>query len=269
MQPQPIQRDTDEVKLAEMWSISGQLLHTPDYRRSHATLLAAAIGDPAHSILDAACGTGFPMIELHDLGHHQLTGSDADADLLAKFRREIATHKPGWQPDLVEASWQNLPQKIARQFDVVLNVDAAIGFMDSWLPGEMRSGRAQIFARVVEVLCNFHAVTRPGGRFFIGLQKNNHKGNTYYPMFVGSMRLGAAQAEAHWHMTYDWETRIKAWVNIVRLDGEEHAQTRRSYLFDLDELAGFLAQAGFACVERLPTPDDLYEDILIAHKAPA
>jgi SAM-dependent methyltransferase len=259
--------NADDVTLAEMWSISGQLLHTPTYRHRHATLLAKAIDDPALSILDAACGTGFPMIELHDLGFHNLTGSDADAELLARFRAEIAARHPHWQPDLIEASWQELPQKITRQFDVVLNVDAAIGFMDSWLPGEMRSGPANIFTRVTEVLRNFHAVTRPGGRFFIGLQKNNHKGNRYYPMFVGRMRLGAIEAEAHWHMTYDWATRIKTWVNIVRIDGQEHAQTRRSYLFDLDELAGFLLQAGFAHVERLPTPDDLYEDILIAHTA--
>jgi len=267
MQPDPIQHDTHDVQLAEMWSVSGQLLHTPAYRRSHAATLAAAIGDPAQSILDAACGTGFPMIELHDLGFPHLTGSDADAALLAKFRAEIAIRQPNWQPDLIEASWQELTDKITRQFDVVLNVDAAIGFMDSWLAGEMRAGPDNIFARVTEVLRNFHAVTRPGGRFFIGLQKNNHKGNRYYPMFVGRMRLGDTEAEAHWHMTYDWETRIKTWVNIVRLDGREHAQTRRSYLFDLDELATFLLQAGFVRVDRLPTPDDLYEDILIAHKA--
>lgn len=260
-----------DIKLSDMWSVSGQVLHSPSYRQMHADLLAAAIGARDQRILDCACGTGFPMIELHALGFGTITGSDADADLLAEFRARLAEIR--WQPDLIEATWQTLPQRLEQRFgslpvfDVVLNVDAAIGFMDSWNAGAMRQGPENIFARVVEVLRNFHAVTAPGGRFFIGLQKNNHKGNSFYPMKVGEMMLDGVRAEAHWHMTYDWESRIKTWLNIVRVDGREYTQTRQSYLFDLAELAGFLREAGFADVERLPTPDDLYEDILIAHRA--
>jgi SAM-dependent methyltransferase len=262
---------SDTARLADMWSVSGQLLHTPDYRRSHAALLAAAIGARDQSLLDAACGTGFPLIELRYLGFTNLTGADADADLLARFRAAIAAdaNLADWQPDLIEVSWQRLPLVIHRRFDVVLNVDAAIGFMDSWAPGEMRVGPAAIFARVIEVLRNFHAVTRPGGRFFIGLQKNNHKGNTYYPMEVGRMALDGVEAHAQWNMSYDWERRIKTWVNLVTLDGRTHSQTRQSYLFDLAELGDLLVAAGFEHVERLATPDDLYEDILIGHRGGA
>lgn len=263
--------DAVAPKLADMWSVSGQLLHTPDYRHTHAVLLAAAIGMRDQSLLDAACGTGFPLFELRQLGFTDLTGADADADLLARFRATIAADAAlaDWRPDLIEVTWQRLPQVIARRFDVVLNVDAAIGFMDSWAPGEMRVGGAAIFARVVEVLRNFHAVTKPGGRFLIGLQKNNHKGNSYYPMEVGRMSLGGVEATAQWNMSYDWDRRIKTWVNLVTLDGRTHSQTRQSYLFDLAELADFLMAAGFAKVERLATPDALYEDILIAHRGAA
>ncbi|WP_374380557.1 class I SAM-dependent methyltransferase [Dongia sp.] len=260
---------TDDAKIADMWSISGKLLHTDAYRRTFAKLLAQALGDRDQSILDAACGTGFPMIELRDLGFKNLTGADADRDLLDEFRATIAARqdRDKWNPELKLARWQELPQRIDRQFDTVLNVDAAIGFMDSWLPGDMRQGPVAIFARVIEVLRNFHAVTRPGGRFFIGLQKNNHKGNSYHPMFVGRMLVDGREALAHWNMSYDWQTRIKTWVNQVEWDGQRFEQMRQSYLFDLDELAGFLREAGFAAVTRLPTPDDLYEDILIATRA--
>lgn len=261
--------DSDAPNLADMWSISGQLLHTSAYRRAHAALLADAIGRRDSVILDAACGTGFPLIELRQLGFGDLTGADADADLLARFHAAIGANPQlaAWHPDLILARWQELPRHVDRSFDVVLNVDAAIGFMDSWLPGEMRAGEVAIFARVTEVLRNFHAVTRPGGRLFIGLQKNNHKSNLYCPMFVGRMQLGAIEAEAHWNMTYDWQRRIKTWVNVVVAGGKTYTQTRHSYLFDLAELADFLRAAGFARVERLPTPETLYEDILIAHRA--
>jgi SAM-dependent methyltransferase len=265
-----IMPQTDFTKLADMWSVSGQLLHTPAYRVAYADMLARAIGDTRLSILDAACGTGFPMIELYERGFRNIIGSDADPDLLTKFRTHLATMQriADWQPLLIEASWQELPRRVAGPFDVVLNVDAAIGFMDSWMAGEMRSGAANIFARVVEVLRNFHQVTGVGGRFFIGLQKNNHKGNSYYPMEVGHMMLGDVAAEAHWNMTYDWKSRIKTWVNVIRIDGREYAQTRCSYLFDLTELGAMLKEAGFARVETLTTPDEFYEDILIAYRAP-
>lgn len=257
---------TREARLAEMWSISGKLLHTAAYRRTFADLLASAIGDRDQSILDAACGTGFPMIELRALGFRNLAGADADPDLLDEFRATLDARPDlgRWQPDLKLARWQELPDCIDRSFDVVLNVDAAIGFMDSWIPGNMRRGQDAIFARVVDVLRNFHAVTKPGGRFFIGLQKNNHKGNHHYPMFVGRMQIDGREALAHWDMRYDWQSRIKTWVNRVEWDGQRFEQVRQSYLFDLDELADFLRAAGFAEVARLPTPDDLYEDILIA-----
>lgn len=261
--------EDSDIKLAEMWSVSGQLLHTPAYRARHAGLLAAALGDRAAAILDAACGTGFPLIELMGLGFRHLTGSDADRDLLARCRAHLAADPALCvsPPRLIEASWQQLPERLPETFANVLCVDAAIGFMDSWITGEMREGPANIFARVTEVLRNFHAVTAPGGRFFIGLQKNNHKANRFYPMKVGAMELDGVTAEAHWHMSYDWESRIKTWRNIVRVGGREFTQTRHSYLFDLAELASFLRAAGFARVERLPTPDDLYEDILVAHRA--
>lgn len=261
--------EDSEIELAEMWSVSGQLLHTPAYRARHAGLLAAALGDRDAAVLDAACGTGFPLIELIGLGFRRLSGSDADPALLVRCRERLAADPRlrARQPRLIEASWQQLPDRIPETFANVLCVDAAIGFMDSWITGEMRQGPANIFARVTEVLRNFHAVTAPGGRFFIGLQKNNHKGNRFYPMKVGAMELDGITAEAHWHMTYDWERRIKTWRNIVRVGGREFTQTRHSYLFDLDELAGFLCDAGFARVARLPTPDDLYEDILVAHRA--
>ncbi|WP_374652251.1 class I SAM-dependent methyltransferase [Dongia sp.] len=258
----------EALPLAEMWSISGQLLHTPAYRREFGALLAQALGTPAQSILDAACGTGFPLIELHTLGFDDLTGADADAELLEKFRAALQSRAdPGqWQPELIRARWQELPRRIGRRFDSVLAVDAAIGFMDSWVPGAMRQGKAAIFARIVGVLRNFHAVTKADGRFFIGLQKNNRKDNSYCPMFVGRMRLGAGEAEAHWNMSYDWESRIKTWVNMVTIEGRTYEQVRQSYLFDLGELADLLRAAGFDRVVQLPTPDTLYEDILIAHK---
>ena len=71
---------TSEVKLADMWSVSGQLLHTPAYRRAHAALLATALGRHNLSILDAACGTGFPMIELHELGYNSYVTIEREID---------------------------------------------------------------------------------------------------------------------------------------------------------------------------------------------
>jgi SAM-dependent methyltransferase len=245
-----------------MWSISGKLLHTDTYVAKYSDMLAHIIGASSVSILDTACGTGFPALNLIEKGFCNISCSDADEDLLDEFRQRMSASAVDLT--LMRCGWQTLSQSIKNQYDVVLCVDAAIGFMDSWMDGEMRSGPARILDRVTEVLRQFVSVTANGGRFIIGLQKNNSRSNVYYSMLVGSFPVEGIEAEAWWNMSYDWEARVKTWENVVTWKGQRFTQTKQSYLFDKAELAELLLKAGFSSVREAPTPADIYEDILIA-----
>ena len=249
--------------LASMWEASGDALHDPSYRRRHAAILAAAIGDTGRSIIDTACGVGFPALDLVRMGFRRIVGADADEGLLQRFDARL--REAGAAVPLVRTSWQTIDRDVDSDFDVVLNVDASIGFMDSWGGRPMAEGEEAIFARVRSVLGNFHRLTKPGGMLVIGLQKNNNKGNRAHTEHVGA-RGPAGGPTARWEMSHDWVTRIKTWVNVLEVGGQEFRQTKTSYLFDKFELARFLYDAGYDRVHELATPPDLYEDLLCARR---
>ncbi len=263
-----VEQDNRE-RLAALWTVCEQLLHTPHYKSTYANWLSEALlthGDKSQSIFDTAAGVGFPAKQLFDAGFKNLWCSDADPDLLRQLL-QIVDPKSNSVPVLC-VDWQSLPKVVMNQFDTVLCLDASIGFMDSWSAGAMVSGPTKVKARVKEVLKNFYDVTNPGGHFYVGLQKNNNRSNQdRYVMEVGTGVLDGSKATATWDMRYDWDARRKTWNNLVEYRGETHQQVRHSYLFDKAELANMLIEIGFENAWELPTPEFLYEDIIIAKKA--
>lgn len=259
----------DRELLVKLWTVCEQLLHTDEYKRSYSTWLAEVLlGDEDHHqrIIDTAAGVGFPAAQLLQAGFDQLWCSDADPDLLRSLIDEIGDRGP--TPPVLCLRWQELAGVVMQQFDTVLCLDASIGFMDSWGSSTMVTGPDEICARVRTVLENFHAITGPGGRFLVGLQKNNNRTNTdRFVMEVGTAELEGHPATAVWDMRYDWSSRRKTWVNRVEHRGSTFEQTRHSYLFDKHELMGFLQDVGFEDAREVPTPDFFYEDVIVAHRA--
>ena len=258
--------DDDRELRAKLWAVCERLLHTDHYKTTYASWLSDCLlsaGDQSQCIVDTAAGVGFPSIQLCRKGFANVWCCDGDADLL---RRTIA--------DAAELEhiipvlctrWQELPKIIMNQFDSVLCLDASIGFMDSWDNDAMVSGSDNVENRVKEVLRNFFDITRPGGRFLVGLQKNNNRSNmNRYVMDVGVAVLDGHEATATWDMRYDWQARRKVWTNKVIYLGRAYEQTCCSYLFDKHELMSFLTEIGFSAAREVETPDFFYEDVIVA-----
>ncbi len=262
-----VEQDNRE-RLAALWTVCEQLLHTPHYKATYSSWLSEALqthGDKAQTIFDTAAGVGFPAKQLYEADFKNLWCSDADPDLLRQLMALIGCQKN--EVAVLCVDWQSLPQTVMNQFDTVLCLDASIGFMDSWSAGAMVSGPDTVLARVREVLRNFYDVTKPGGHFYVGLQKNNNRSNTErYVMEVGTAELDGSKATATWDMRYDWPTRRKTWVNKVEYRGDIYEQTRHSYLFDKSELMRMLVEIGFEDSWELATPEFFYEDIMVARK---
>lgn len=254
--------------LAHLWTVCEQLLHTEDYKSAYAEWLAKLLGEKgskSQSILDTAAGVGFPSVQLVTDGFDSIWFADADPDLLRSLQGSLNSEQRAGP--VICAMWQDLPNIVLTQFDTVLCLDASIAFMDSWGTSQMVEGPEPILGRVTEVLENFFRLTAPGGSFYVGLQKNNNRTNTSrYVMEVGKARIGDAEAKATWDMRYDWEKRRKTWNNIVTFQGKEYRQTRHSYLFDKEELASLLLDAGFTSAQEVATEDFFYEDVIVATK---
>jgi len=265
---QTVTQEDNRERLAALWTVCEQLLHTPNYKSTYANWLSEALlahGDSSQTVFDTAAGVGFPAKQLYDAGFSNLFCSDADPDLLRQLM-DLLDAKDNAVPVLC-VDWQSLPSVVMNKFDTVLCLDASIGFMDSWSAGAMVSGPEAVLRRVKEVLRNFYDVTADGGHFYVGLQKNNNRLNTErYVMDVGTAELDGSPATATWDMRYDWEQRRKTWVNKVVYRGETYEQVRHSYLFDKSELSKMLVEVGFEESWEVPSPAFFYEDIVVARK---
>ena len=183
----------DRALLAQLWRVCEQLLHDPHYKTHYGNWLAQTLlinGTKDQRILDTAAGVGFPAIQLCDHGFTSVSCSDADLDLLWSLKRNAGAFAP--RIPTVCVRWQDLPTVIVDHFDMVLCLDASIGFMDSWGDVGMVSGPDSVCRRV-----------------------------------------------------------------------------RNSYLFDKQDLIGFLTDIGFASVQEVATPDFFYEDAVMATKPEA
>lgn len=259
---------TDRELLARLWTVCEQLLHTDQYKSAYTDWLSQLLkrsGPKSQSILDTAAGVGFPSVQLASDGYESIWFADADPDLLRSLQASLNRQQRTYP--IICAMWQNLPDIVMNQFDTVLCLDASIAFMDSWGTSQMVEGPDTILRRVTDVLENFFKLTAPGGSFYVGLQKNNNRNNmSQYVMEVGTAMIGDAEATATWDMRYDWDRRRKTWNNIVRFQGEDYRQTRHSYLFDKEELASMLVDAGFTSAQEVATEDFFYEDVIVAKK---
>lgn len=261
--------DDDRELRAKLWTVCERLLHTDHYKNTYANWLSECLlssGDKSQHVVDTAAGVGFPAMHLCRMGFTNIWCCDGDADLLRGTMSD-ADELKRIIPVLC-VRWQELPKIIKNQFDSVLCLDASIGFMDSWDSDTMVSGSGNVESRVKEVLRNFFEITRPGGRFFVGLQKNNNRSNSNrYVMDVGVAVLDGHEATATWDMRYDWESRRKVWINKVEYLGKAYEQTCCSYLFDKHELMSFLAEVGFSMARGISTPDFFYEDVVVATRS--
>jgi len=78
-----------------------------------------------HDVLDCACGTGWHLLLLHDLGC-EVWGSDVSKAMLGQARKNLDHF--GCQVPLCQADYRDLPSHFEKKFDAVVCL-SAIGYM--------------------------------------------------------------------------------------------------------------------------------------------
>ncbi len=119
-----------ELSPAQIWNICGKTLHNEKYCKIYVKILSDLIGDRKKTILDTACGTGFPSVDLLKKGVDRITCLDADRDEISILKSKLKSEKISI--DVIEGTWQNINKIIKGKFDVLINIDSALGYMDSW-----------------------------------------------------------------------------------------------------------------------------------------
>ncbi|MEK7140341.1 MAG: class I SAM-dependent methyltransferase [Patescibacteria group bacterium] len=149
------QNESMHLSNTEIWDLSARLLHNETASNKYLQVLTNEIGSKGAHILDTACGTGFPSIDLYKVGYTEVTAADADAESLERLRVNLG--KDGIKIPLVHSTWQELPTHVEGPFEVILNTDNSLVYLDSWAPGQMAENETEIFERISAVLRNFFA----------------------------------------------------------------------------------------------------------------
>ena len=245
----------------ELWNIAANLLHSPGYSQRYVEYIAKIIKDKRVRILDTACGTGFPSIDLYNIGYTNILGFDGNDDALRLFREKFD------KIPLIHGNWKDINKVISEKFDILLNVDNALPYMDSWQRDSMlTTDQNEINDKTVEILKNFYSLTNPKGKIILGIAKNNDQSSGDLKEFnLGEGEYKGHKVGAIWKLTYDWKSKIKTFDNQVIIDGQVYHMFGKSYLLTKEDISNLLLKAGFARTEIIET-DNLYDNFIIGYK---
>lgn len=258
---------------SEIWSFEGQSVHTESYVKAYLNALELVLPDHETKILDTAAGVGFPTENLYLNGYHNITSLDGDADSAAYSTKVFA--EKNMPISVATGSWQTLSKTVHDTYDVLINVDNALVYMDGWSgPRDMAEGEEAVFERFRTVLKEFLSVIKPGGMAILGLGKHyeptqqgipeggGDKDNKVVPFDL--IRDGEP-VKMTWHIHRDWQKRhheSKAVVEAKDFGGEI---LRVAYLITKDELMKLMKEVGFSQVHLL-VPDGTRDNLIIGIK---
>jgi SAM-dependent methyltransferase len=246
----------------QLWEISSLALHSKAYRLRYEKILKKLIGSKRKKILDSAAGTGFPSFDLIAKGYN-VSCSDGDEESIQLLNRHFK--KKGKNVSVTKTSWQEIAQKIHSKFDVLLNIDNSLAYMDSWNRKKLRVPKKEMLARFKTVAENFHSLLKDDGTAIIAIARNNLLKNKKMILDIGRVKYHGKSAQVTWHLWFDWKKRIKKSKTEITINGHKFNRTFESYLITKKELANEVKRAGFKQI-RILEPKGIYDTLIIAKK---
>lgn len=247
-----------------IWELAAQALHTPSYRKTYVEALGRIIKDPTLAILDTASGTGFPTIDLYEMGYTNISCVDGDANSVMRLRTLF--REKGLSLSVTQAFWQDLDTAMDKTFDVVINTDNSLIYLDGWMktttsvPEEGRE-------RIAKVLQNFRQCLKPNGRAIIGACDTYPETVTERTGLQKEIIYQGKPALMTWHSHYDWKHRIRRWTVTVKAGDTEVKEVMESYIVKTEEMTELMKKAGFKDVQSIDTRGEGVYDWLFVGQA--
>lgn len=216
--------------------------------------IAAWLGPPdGLRVLDCACGSGFPALELTRRGY-DLTCTDGSEAMLAHFRRNASVNEVDLDAELV--LWEDLPRRYGSTFDVVMNRGgASYIYAGAW----DEEGLAERSA-MSEALGQFAACLRPGGRFYVDitraadLERIEPSVAVHPTMLVGDHVVNVAE-----EIGINRDTMIRTWHGVLTVDGQEYEFRRHCRPLQHSDLIDILTGFGLVNVRKTPINGEYYD----------
>lgn len=196
-------------------------------------------------LIDCACGTGKHAAWMASMGF-EVYASDISEGMLERARNNV--QKASQKAEFIHASWELLPEKTDKKFDVVFIPGNSISHVTSL---EMLDNS---FAAIKEIML-------PEGKLLFDM-RNWEK--TFEEELLQTQRFTITRNRKKYDVGYAWD--IKGWnkkskmiVDIVAISEKDV----REYVFDFfplgyDQIYASLIHAGFENIEIGDSPDDDY-----------
>jgi SAM-dependent methyltransferase len=204
-------------------------------------------------VLDCACGSGFPAIDLAFRGY-DVTCSDGSPLMLEHFRRNALREGVGIQP--AQVRWEELSAHHGEAaFDVVMCRGCSLLYAGTW-DDDQPPDRTLLTGAIQE----FVACIRPGGRLYVDTSsaeslRAREPQWTRRPRFT----VGTHSVELREVVTNDPDRGIRIWQSWLDIDGVTYEFERRSHYLPHDQLVDLLAGAGLVDIQQEQMKSEHYQ----------
>jgi SAM-dependent methyltransferase len=224
-----------------------------EYDRERLVLgLAEWLGAPdGQQILDCACGTGFPALDLHRLGYN-LTCTDGSPLMLERFRTKAKAADIALKP--LRARWEELDQLYPARFDVVMCRGCSFIYAGTW-DSEAEPDWSALECSVK----SFVGCLRPGGRMYLDttqeedLLVTDPQWTEHPPRTIDGHRIDLAE-----RVVSDPDAGVRRWMVQLGIDGVTYDFERKSHYLPHAELTSMLRSAGLEDVGRIDVTGERY-----------
>lgn len=249
-----------------LWEICLSLLYNESYIKG---LNEFFRNKRIKKILDCACGTGFPSIELSKLDYN-VTCSDGDTEMLKRFKKNMLNQKLNLKT--IHCEWQDLDKHFQNEFDCVLCRGNSLVYAISWGKKELNPVKAKL--EIVKSLENFYNVLRKEGFCYIDVPPKaeyNRQNNSGYEKYT-KRKINGQEISLSWKVIQQPEMKMRTWIPEITLWNSGPIPVRKkfvykSYLIDHQELLEMLNNIGFSKIKTYQKikGENTY-DIFIAYK---
>lgn len=242
--------DADAPDIGALWELCVFL----EWDRAKAVDgIATWLGAPASQrILDCACGSGFPALDLARRGYNVVC-SDGSPAMAEHFARNADLLGVELRTEVVR--WEDLGARFTDPFDVVMcRGGGSLLYAGTW-DDDVAPHRPAIRAALEQ----FVECLRPGGRFYVditnaeNLTTHEEHRNAYPPLLVGDHQIEFSEV-----VTPDPDAGVRTWHSWLNIDGRATEFERRSHFVTHDELIAEMAAAGLVGIRRESIPGETY-----------
>lgn len=203
-------------------------------------------------ILDCACGTGFPSIDLIQRGYN-VTCTDGSPRMLAEFKVNAEKAGVAVTPRCIQ--WSELSQHFGREFDVVMCRGSSLIYAGAWDKDDTPDREA-----IKVAIRNFGQCLKPGGILYVdttaeeNLNRTVPERHTYPERVIDGRRVGLSEV-----IHTDKSAHLRTWVTTLTVDGVSYNFERHSYYLPHSDLLLLLSECGVRNIRKVKVPGEHYD----------